>query len=68
MIKQFIKGKTFVFIDASNIYHSQKKLKWKIAFLRLREYFKDNMELCKIYYMFCVICQKVFLKFFLKKD
>ena len=50
MIKQFIKGRTFVFMDASNIYHSQKKLGWKIAFLRLRKYFEDNIELGNIYY------------------
>lgn len=50
MIKQFVKGRTYVFIDASNIYHSQKKLGWKIAFLKLKEYLEKNTELGKIYY------------------
>ena len=32
MIKKLVKGKTSIFIDASNIYFSQKKLKWRIDF------------------------------------
>lgn len=50
MIEKFIRGKVYVFIDASNIYHSQKKLGWKIAFLRLKEYFEKHTELGEIYY------------------
>lgn len=50
MIEQFVKGKTYVFIDASNIYHSFKKLGWKIDYLRLKEYFERNTELGRIYF------------------
>ena len=50
MISRFIKGKTFVFIDASNIYHSQRKLGWRIAFLRLKEYLEKNADLGRIYF------------------
>lgn len=50
MIEKFIKGKAYVFIDASNIYHSQKKLGWKIAFLKLKEYLKKNINLGTIYF------------------
>lgn len=50
MIGRFVKGKTYIFIDASNIYHSQKKLGWKIAFAKLKEYFDNNAELGKIFY------------------
>jgi len=50
MIEKFVKGKTYVFIDASNIYHSQKKLGWKIDFLRLKEYFEKHAVLRRIYY------------------
>lgn len=45
MIKKFVKGKTAVFIDASNIYFSQKTLGWKIDFEKLLKYFKENTNL-----------------------
>ena len=50
MINQFVKGKTYVFIDASNIYHSFKKLGWKIDFVKLQNYFKMHTELGRIYF------------------
>lgn len=50
MIRKYVKGNTYVFIDASNIYHSQKELKWRIDFLKLKEYFQNNTMLDNIYY------------------
>lgn len=50
MIEQFVKGKVYIFIDASNIYHSFKKLGWKIDFLKLKEYFDRNTDLGQIYF------------------
>ena len=50
MIKKFIKGKTSVFIDASNIYFFYKKLKWKIDLIKLFDYFRDESDLIDIYY------------------
>jgi len=40
MIENFVRGKTAVFIDASNIYFSEKTLGWHIDFKKLPEYFK----------------------------
>ncbi len=50
MIKKFIKGKIAVFVDASNVYHSQNQLGWRIDFQRLKRYFEKNGALYKIYY------------------
>lgn len=50
MISKFIKGKASVFIDASNVYHSYKKLGWKIDFRKLLDYLKQEADLQKIYY------------------
>lgn len=50
MIKKYVKGKIFVFIDAPNIYHSQNKLGWRIDFKKLKEYFKKNTDLGNIYF------------------
>jgi len=36
MLAKFLKGRVAVFIDASNIYFSQKTLGWKIDFKKLR--------------------------------
>lgn len=48
MIKKFVKGKTAVFIDASNIYFAEKTLGWRIDFQRLLAYFKRNSNLSRI--------------------
>lgn len=50
MIKKFVKGKTAVFIDAANIYFSQKTLGWRIDFRKLRNYFKKETTLFRIAY------------------
>jgi len=50
MIGKYVKGRVCVFIDASNIYHSFKKLGWKIDFLKLKNYFETNVQLGGIYY------------------
>ncbi|MFH0740150.1 MAG: NYN domain-containing protein [bacterium] len=48
MINKFTKGKTAVFIDASNIYFSCKTLGWKVDYKKLFNYFKTNTELVRI--------------------
>lgn len=48
MINKFLKGKVAVFIDASNIYFSQKTLGWNIDFKKLLDYFKSQCNLVQI--------------------
>lgn len=48
MIKQLVKGKTAVFIDASNIYFSQKTMGWRVDFQKLLQYFTQNCDLFRI--------------------
>lgn len=50
MISKFAKGRVSVFIDASNIYHSYKKLEWKIDFKKFLGYLKEQLELQEVYY------------------
>ncbi len=50
MISKYAKGKISVFIDASNVYHSYKRLKWKIDFRKFLDYLKQNLNLQEIYY------------------
>jgi len=49
MIKQYIKGKVAVFIDAANIFYSQRTLGWYISYERLKDYFKKE---CDVVYLF----------------
>lgn len=42
MLKKFIKGKTYVFIDAANIFYAQKSLKWRISYEKLIAYLKKE--------------------------
>jgi len=50
MIGKLTKGKTAVFIDAANIYFSQKTLGWWIDFKKLLNYFKKETNLYRIAY------------------
>ena len=50
MIKQFIEGKTAVFIDASNIYFSQKTMGWQVDFARLLGYLKSETDFWKAFF------------------
>jgi len=45
MLKNFVKGKTAVFIDSANIYFSQKSLGWKIDFKKLLTYLNKETDL-----------------------
>lgn len=49
MLKQFIKGKVYVFIDAANIFYTQKSLDWRISYEKLIEYFKRECNLKKAF-------------------
>ena len=49
MIGQFVKGRVYVFIDAANIFYVQRTLKWRISYERLRDYFKSECDLGKMF-------------------
>ncbi len=40
MLSKYIKGKVSVFIDAENLFYSQRALGWRISYEKLMEYFK----------------------------
>lgn len=42
MIKNLVKGKVYVFIDAANIFYTQKSLGWRISYEKLMRYFKEE--------------------------
>lgn len=50
MIKQFIKGRVYVFIDAANILYSQQSLRWRVDYKKLKEYFEKECDLKGIYF------------------
>ena len=50
MIKQFIKGKTYIFIDAANILYSQQTLGWRVDYKKLKEYFEKECDLRAIHF------------------
>lgn len=42
MLRQFVKGKVYVFIDAENVFYSQRTLAWKISYEKLMAYLKKE--------------------------
>ncbi len=42
MISKFIKGRVYIFIDAENLFYSQRTLGWKISYEKLMKYFKKE--------------------------
>src|SRR3990167_8462072 len=49
MIGEFVKGKVYVFIDAANIFYSQRTLKWRISYERLKQYLEGECDVQKIF-------------------
>ena len=50
MIGQFVKGRTQVFIDAANIFYSQRSLGWQVDYEKLKQYFESECDLQGIYF------------------
>lgn len=42
MIKKYTKGKVYVFIDAENLFYSQRTFGWKVSYERLIKYFRKE--------------------------
>jgi len=42
MLRKFIKGKVYVFIDAANIFYTQRTLGWRISYEKLKKYFQNE--------------------------
>ena len=42
MLSKFVKGRVYVFVDAANIFYTQRTLGWRISYERLRHYFKNE--------------------------
>ena len=67
MIGQFVQGKTAVFIDAANMFYSQRTLGWRIDFERLASYLRSEADIVGLYYYTGVIEKKEEQRAFLKK-
>lgn len=42
MISKYVKGKVYVFIDAANIFYTQRTLGWRVSYERLKHYFEEE--------------------------
>ena len=42
MINKFIKSRVYVFIDAENVFYSQRTLKWRVSYEKVMKYFKEE--------------------------
>ena len=49
MIRKYIQGRVAVFIDAANIFYSQRTLGWRISYERLKEYFEQECVVTNVY-------------------
>jgi len=50
MIRQFVRGRVYVFVDAANILYSQQSLRWRVDYKKLKEYFEKECDLKGIYF------------------
>lgn len=48
-LKNFVIGKTYVFIDAANIFYAQRSLGWRVSYQRFMEYLKSEVDLGKAF-------------------
>jgi len=49
MIGKFARGRTAIFIDAANIFYSQRTLGWRISYERLREYVAKECDVVSLF-------------------
>jgi uncharacterized LabA/DUF88 family protein len=49
-LESLIHGRVAVFIDASNLYHSQKNLGWEVDFNKLADYFNSLAEQLQLHF------------------
>lgn len=42
MLRKFIQGRVYVFIDAENVFYAQRTLGWKISYEKLMKYFRGE--------------------------
>lgn len=42
MLRNFVKGRIYVFIDAANIFYTQRTLHWRISYEKLKQYFSEE--------------------------
>ncbi len=45
----FVSGKTYIFIDAANIFYAQRSLGWRISYQRLIQYLKREVDFGKAF-------------------
>jgi len=67
MIGQFIKGETAVFVDAANVFYSERSLGWRIDYERLAEYLRQESSIVELYYYTGIIEKSEKQRAFLKK-
>jgi uncharacterized LabA/DUF88 family protein len=67
MIGNFIKNKAAVFIDAANIFYSERTLGWRIDFRRLVQYLRQEAPIAGLYYYTGIVEQNERQRAFLRK-
>ncbi len=67
MIGKFITGQTSVFIDAANVFYSERTLGWHIDYQRLADYLGTQAAIVGLYYYTGVIDKSEKQRAFLKK-
>ena len=50
MIKKFVKGRVYTFVDAANILYSQQTLGWRVDYQKLRKYLEKECALKGLYF------------------
>ncbi len=50
MVKDIVKGRAYMFIDAANILYSQQTLGWKVDYKKLKQYFEEECDLKGAYF------------------
>jgi uncharacterized LabA/DUF88 family protein len=66
-MKQFIKGKAAIFIDAANVFYSERSLGWRIDYERLADYLRQDVLVAGLYYYTGIIEKNEKQRSFLKK-
>jgi len=58
MLSNFVKGRVYVFIDAENVFYTQRALGWKISYERLITYLRKECGLQTVCFVYKGIDEK----------
>lgn len=69
LLRKYLKDRTYVFVDAANVYYSQRTLKWKFGYQEFVDFLHASLDIRRMYFYSSLTAKNmVQVKFFKKVE